>query len=246
MSDNIQKITRVLLHLTRTCALRIHVKLVNERDGRKENFHNLYVSDDKKGYLNLDLQSFLTLEIKDGVWAPDKSILINQRNIFQVIKGIEKSLEGIYNGGIFAVKKNGEIISYKEEREKHTVRIYNLGNNQRLVIEPAVILDENETTYEGVIMYINKTENYVELPIDLFEALYHTLKETNLFVYSQALANYYISSINKVEAKQVVSGGGETKKPRKKHPLSSTESDEVTTSTVTPKQTPEDFFNYKG
>ena len=75
--------------------------------------------------------------------------------------------------------------------EKHTVRLFNIGPNQRMVIKPAIIYDENEISYEGVVLYINKTANYVELPIDAFEALYYTLKETNIFVYSQLMINYY-------------------------------------------------------
>jgi hypothetical protein len=223
--------------------LRIHVKLIQEKnDGRKENFHNVFVSDDKKGYLTLDLQSFLTLEIKDGDWAPDKSILIDQKNIYQIIKGFEKSLDAIYNGGIFAVNKRNETIMYKDMAEKHTNRIYNLGMNQRLIIQPAVIFDENETTYEGAILYINKMDNYVELPIDAFEALYHTLKETNMFVYSQLLVNYYMSSINKVEVKQTVNQ--ERPKIKKKHPLEM-KTEETTTSNIKPKQTEEEFFGFK-
>lgn len=238
-----------MLYPARNFVLRIHVKLINDKgEGRKENFHNIFTTEGK-GYLQLDLQSFLTLEIRDGQWAPDKSILIDQRNIYQIIKGFEKSLDNIYNGGIFAIDgKTGETISYKDKRVENTVRIYNLGMNQRVVIEPAVIHDaQDNTNYEGVILYINKTENYVELPIDAFEALYHTIKETNLFVYSQALVNYYMTTIKgeKVEIKEV--NMDNKPKPKKKHPLatSSTTEDEFTKASITPKQTSEEFFNIK-
>ena len=70
--------------------------------------------------------------------------MIDQRNIYHVIKGFEKSLNAIYHGGIFATNKKGDIVIYSDMVEKHTVRLFNIGPNQRMVIKPAIIYDENE------------------------------------------------------------------------------------------------------
>jgi hypothetical protein len=243
MINNIQKITRTILQPVRNLHLKIHVKMVNEKDGRKENFHNLFTMDNGNSILNLDLQSFLTIELKDGQWAKDKSVLLDQKNIHQVKKAFKKVLDGIYNGGIFAMNKSNKIIMYAEEREKFTQRVYNIGTHQRMVVQPAIIADESEgTEYEGVILYLNRTEHYIELPIDAFESLYYTLKEINMFVYSQVLVNYYISTIQnqKVEIKQNVIGGGTTSK--KKPSIFLPETEEVK-STISKNETAEEFFN---
>lgn len=195
--------------------------------------------------LQLDLQSFLTLELKDTMWTKDKTVLLDQRNIYQVIKAFEKIIDSIYNGGLFAVTKSNKTIMYKEDIDKHTQRIYNIGTHQRMIVHPALIYDEAEDTeYEGVMLYLNKSENFVELPIDAFEALYYTLKQVNMFVYSQLLVNYYMSSIqnDKVEIKQNVMTSNKLT-VRKPHPLEKANT-EVTKSTVTPKQSAEEFFNF--
>lgn len=192
-----QKLTRVIIQPVHNLVLKMHVKLTKEKEGRIQNFHNEFIYDGSK-YLRLDLQSFMTLEIisknKDD-WDKSKSILIDQRNVYQLIKGMEKSIDYIYNGKVFGLSKEGSTIAYSDMMDKTTVKIYNLGSGQRVIIKPAIIYDENDLTYEGVVFYINKTENYVELPIDAFEALYYSLKEVNLYLYSQALVNYYVSSI---------------------------------------------------
>lgn len=244
MIDNIERISRTIIQPTNTLYLRIHAKLITDKkDGRRENFHNVFTMNNKKSYLTLDLQSFLTLEIKDRnrEWSPDLSVLLDQKNIYQVIRGFKKILNAIYNGNIFAQSKTGKIIIYKDEVEKHTERIYNIGTHQRLVVTPAIIHDEG-VEYEGVVLFINKTENYAELTIDAFESLYYALKQTNLFVYSQVLVNYYMTLIqnNKIEIKQNVVENKPTT-PSKPHPLLGP-SVEKTTSTIKKKQSGEEFF----
>lgn len=240
--DSIQKISRLLIQPVKNLMLRIHVKLVHEKDGRKENFHNIFTIDENS-FLKLDVQSFLTLELKDGEWAKDKSIIIDQKNIYQVVKGFERCLEAIYHGGVFAITKDGKTVIYQDMVEKHTQRIYNLGGNQRIVLKPAIIYDETEVSYEGVILYINKTDNFVEFPIDAFEALYYTLKNVNLFVYSQLLINYFVSALKeeKVELRQVT-----MERPKKKYgSVFDMAPKETVQSKIVKEQSDEDFFNMK-
>lgn len=200
MKKPLQRISRVILQANRHLQLRIHVKLVKDRNGRAENFHNV-ANLDKGRYGTLDLQSFLTLDFTDKTseshWQ-SKSIMITQRNIFQIVNGFEEMYKAICSNDIFAVNKRGESIIKDAEKAKESVkRIYNLGNNHRIVLSPAIIFDdETNQTFEGVVLYINKTDNAVELPIDAFEALYYALKQVDIFVYSQSLLNYYLAAVN--------------------------------------------------
>lgn len=238
MDDKVQKISRIIIQPVRNLFLKMHVKLVHEtKYGKNSNFHNIFTMDGKE-YLNLDLQSFLTLEIKDGEWTPSKSILINEKNIYHITKGLEKCIDIIYNDDIFALNENHETIMYKEGREKGTVRIYNLGMNQRLVIQPAVVY-EDDISYEGVVFFINKTDNYIQLPIDALEALYHALKQVNIFVYSQMLLNYYVTTMGiKPSEKQEVG-----KLSFKPNVLTTDAAKEVTKSTLK-KKSDKEFFGF--
>lgn len=239
---DIDKISRLLLQPVRNLALKVHIKLLHEKEGRKENFHNLFTMKGNK-YLKIDLQSFLTLELNDGQWARDKSIIIDQKNIFQLIKGFKRVLDGIYNGNIFAMTKSKEIVIYKEQQEKYTEKIFNLGGVQKIIVRPAIIYDDTDVSYEGVVIHINRYDNFVELPIDAFEALLYTMEKVDLFVYSQQLLNYYMSCVKdqKVELKETTIEPKNVK-TKKQHVLFTQED---VKSTLVKESSPEEFFDFK-
>lgn len=221
MFENMHKISRVVFQPLRDLQLRIHLKLIKERqDGRVENFHNVFTYGDKN-YLKVDLQSFFTLEIPGtgADWSKDRSIIVDQKNIYQLIRGLKKTIDDIYDGGVFAADKEGNVVIYKDKQEEFTNRIYNLNYNQRIVLTPAIIFDETEVSYEGVVMYINKSANAVEMPIDVLESLYYTLKKADLFVYSQLLLNYYVSSLKQDKEQTNESQPKGKAKMQKQHPL---------------------------
>jgi hypothetical protein len=242
LDNDLDKISRVVYQATKDLSLRMHIKLVKEKDGRKENFHQLFTTKEGNKYLKLDLQSFLTLEITSGEWSPDKSIFINQKNLSQIKRKFKKMLDNIYGEEIFAMNKKNEVFMYADTVEKYTEKIFNLGGKSNMIVSPAVIYDENEVTYEGVIIYINKSDNYVELPIDTFEALYDVLEKADLFVYSQLLLAYYMSTIKdqKVELKEVKVNENTTNKKRK--PSIFEPSKEEVKSNIYKKPTTEEIF----
>ena len=245
MFENVEKITRVVIQPSRNLRLRLHVKLLQEREGRKENFHSLFEKPSGDGeILTLDAQSFLTLEIVDrGEWNAKKSLLIDQRNIYQVIKGFEKCLKALYNEKIFDKRQNGEIFAYREAVEKNTIPLYYLGGNNRMVLRPTVVYDMNEVSYEGVAIHINTKEYVAELAIDAFEALYYALKQANLFVYSQLMLNYFVSALReeKIELREVKKEK-KIQKSNKTHPLLHSGPKEEVKQQGFNEETPEKFF----
>ena len=234
MSD-IDKISRTVIQPSKELLLRMHVRLLRENDGRKENFHKLFEIGGNK-YLSLDIQAYLTLELKRDEWSIDKWVMINQTNIVHIIKGFKKMLNAIYNEGIFANTKGNKIILYKDKVKEHTQKIFNLGNNNRLMISPAIVYDDNDTSYEGVIIYLNKTDNYTQLPIDAFESLIYSLEKIDIFIYSQEILNYYMSCLKdqKIELQPNVT-------TFRQHPIL-TKPKEVVTSTIIKTNTDKDFF----
>lgn len=240
MLDNIQKITRVLLTPTKNLTLKMHTKLFNDKeDGRKENFHNEF-SYGSNGYLKLDIQSFLTLEITGGEWSKDKSIVITQQNLYQIIDGFRQCVKNIKDGGVFALSKERQLIIYADAAEQGTVKIFNIGPNQRIILKPAIIYDSNETSYEGAHMFINNMGNIIDLPFDAIESILYKLEQTDLFVYSQLMINYYTILLNKIGGKPPES------KPQYQKRKSvfdlPQENKEAVSSTLQTPQTDEEFF----
>lgn len=199
---NIDKLSSVICQPSRNLVLKVHAKLLYEKEGRKENFHQLFTFKGNN-YCKLDLQSFLTLEIKDEEeWTREKTLIIDQNNLFHILKGLSKSLDYIYKGEVFAMNKNNEVIIFKDKQDKCTVKLFNLGNNQRLVIKPAVIYDDNDISYEGIILYFNKSAIYTELTIDAFESFIFNLKQVNIFIYSRLLLSNYLSLLKNNETRE--------------------------------------------
>lgn len=200
MKEGPDKITRPILTI-KNLAFRLHVVLKKQgKDGKVESFQNLFTTQEGKTYLTLDIMSFFTLEIKGGAYSKDKSVLIDQRNIYRVVRSFDKCLKGIYGDEIFGRDKHdkNEVITYTEGVQKFT-QFVDLGNGNRLLIQPAVVYDQDENSLEGVIIFINKTENAVELDWLQFESLYDTLQKADLFTYSQLLVNQVVASATKLE-----------------------------------------------
>ena len=182
-----EKITRTILNF-KNLVLKIHVRIMNDQGS----YHSEYEYMNSL-YLKLDTNVYLTLEIMSDEWSKDKTLIITQNNIQGVVNTLKNILHDIYSENIFANKPNGEIIAYKDMVDKFTRKISLYGTSQQMLIRPGVIYDDNEVSYEGAILYINRFENKVELPIELLETLYYTLKEIDLFSYSQLLINYFVS-----------------------------------------------------
>lgn len=233
-----RKITRTLLHFKHLVS-KFHVRITSDKDGQEVNFHNSYKSPSGDEYISLDIQSFVTLEFKDdGEWSRSKSITLTDRNLVQILKGLKLCIYNIKHGGVFAIKETtGEIVSYRDKVLESTVEVFNLGNNQRVVLQPGVIYDsEDDLTYEGVVMYINNSSHAVELTIDQIDSLYYTLGKLNMFEYSQMLINYYVSQVGKIEPTKPVS-----LKRKTVHPLD-VKPDESMTSTIKKKEKPLNTF----
>jgi len=196
--NKVQRISRIILQPVKNLNLKINVKLYQEKNNKLESYHKEFEFNKVK-YLTLNPSVYLSLDInnKEEEWDKSRSIMITQRNIYQLIKNFKTMLTNLYGDEIFAINSKGEIVIYSDMIVKYTLKIYNLGLNQRMIIKPAIVYDENEVSYEGVIMYINNSDNFIELPIDAFESLFYTLSKIDIYTYSQQLLNYYVSCLDK-------------------------------------------------
>lgn len=202
-----EKATRTIINL-KNVVVKLHVKFSTDNG----NAHTEYEYG-KKRYLKLEPSVYLTLELVSDTWDKTKTVIITQNSIYGIVCNMKQMIDNIYNENIFANKSNGEIVAYKDMVDKYTRRMVVSGTNQQIMFRPAVIYDENELTYEGVELYINRLENKAELTIESFEALYYTISQIDLFQYSQLILNYftnyygkkYVSSDAPKQTKQKIS-----------------------------------------
>lgn len=200
------KISREILNLGRKLSIKLNVALVGDNNS---SFINMYAkpnSQTMKG-ISLSPNAFITFEYKEGAWSKDKTIIINELNLAKVVKGFKNVHKHVYEGDIFAQNKKGEVVIYADRAKECTVHI-GLGN-QNMLLQPAVITDDSGLTYEGVILYINNSENVIELAIDWFDGIIRVLDKIDIFAYSQALLNFYIGLkenekiMNETEVKKI-------------------------------------------
>lgn len=192
------KISREILNLGRKLSVKMNVALVNENNS---SFINLYAkpNDVSMKGISLNPGCFVSFEYKDGTWSKDKTILINELNLAKVVKGFKNVHRNIYEGDIFAQTKEGRVVIYQDRARECTESI-RVGT-QNMLLVPAVIQDDNGLTYEGVILYINNMDNFIELPIDWFDGIIRVLDKIDMFAYSQALLNFYIGFRENEEVK---------------------------------------------
>lgn len=184
------KLTYPLFILTKNCMLKAHVKLVDE-EGKPQNFNRIYNGE----YVHLNMDAFLTFEFKEGEWDKSKSIILHKRNIVHFIRGLKQAIKNIYKEDTFYIE-DGETKISSDSVKENTVLIYNLGANQRMVVAPSVIYEQNEDTYyEGVTIYINNAGNYVQVPLDLLEAFVYQLDKINIDDLAFKMVDFYVNHI---------------------------------------------------
>lgn len=183
------KIIRPLFQ-SKELSLRLHVVLYDDQNGGCQyefKFGN-------KKYVRLDPSVYLTMDIRKENIEYDRSssVLIGRGNLHIYRKSFKQMLDNIYNEAIFANKGN-TIISYQDMVDRFTEKIVIPKLNSVTLLRPAVVYDENEVSYEGVNIFINKNENMASLFIDEFETLVDILMSVDLVLYSQSLINYCVS-----------------------------------------------------
>lgn len=196
------KLSRTLFQ-TKNIRLRIHMYTTNETKGKVEPFYRKF---DFNGsdYMTLDIKSYFTLECLNGEWSQDKSMYIDNKGLPHLKRCMKLMLKNLYEeADMFSVTEYNTPVISSESIKKYTIPIYNLGYNQRLVLQPVVVYDENEVAYEGVSILFNKTVNYSDLTIDEFESLVDIVSDLNLFTYSQQLANFYMIYCATVNGKEM-------------------------------------------
>lgn len=175
------KITKTIAQFGKL-RIRFHVKFDG---GHKEYDFN------EKVYTALAYPSFVSLENVDIPDTTMNGVMITERNIFSALTATNKIIKNLCEHDIYATQR-GNLIIYEDEAKKASVTTQ-LNGGGALLFKPSIVYDENDVGYEGAILFINNTNNVVNLTIDQLEGLRYCLSKIDFFVYSQLLVNYYIS-----------------------------------------------------
>lgn len=131
-----------------------------------------------------------------------KSLIMTNRNQHIIVKAFEKMKEILYRDDLFYTR-DGYLYTYHID-EDMLVKEYGAGANNNFVLYPTVITMEGEgKQYEGVRMFFNESDISLDLSIDEFESALNVLKKIDIFVYSQALLNFYMTYKDKIEKETV-------------------------------------------
>lgn len=250
-----KRISSTLLFLTKQVSLRFHVNLTTKsKDGNIDMpnaFHTTFENTMGK-YIAYDVFSYITLEIKEkGVWDKSKSVMITPRNMFQFQTHLTKAIANIYNEDCFYMDIDNNTRVNKDTLEQYTVNGFNLGMNQRIIIQPSMVYEPLEDTeYEGATFFLNNSDNYFNAPIDLMETLYYILSKVDFMTYTGTMMNYYFERVLQEEDDvELVQDNTVKQHVFSRAPVDDTSTKDIeetnTVSKLTKKESPEEFFGMK-
>jgi hypothetical protein len=198
----VEKISTPLIKF-KELVLKFHVSLVKVTNDRRDNVFNVYTFDNKS-YGILDTNAYLTLEIiknKDESWDKTKSVIISEKNIHKIVSTIKTMIDILYNNETdLFYTRNNEIFLYNDIGSKFIKEI-ELGAG-KLTLQPGIVYDMDERSYEGCVILFNKINNIVGLSIDELEALYHILNKVDIFAYKMSMLTYY-NTIKDIDIKVI-------------------------------------------
>lgn len=132
-----------------------------------------------------------------------KSLIMTSNNQNTIVRAFEAMDKILYRDDVFFTKDH-QLFTY-EITEELIVKEYGAGANNYFVMHPTVVnMVGEDRQYEGVRLYLNGMDISVDLAIDEFEAVLHTLKKIDIFLYSQSMINFYMIYKDKIEKPEPV------------------------------------------
>lgn len=198
----VDKISRIIMQVNNNMTLKFHCRLTKEVNGMIKNFHNFFSYGDST-YLSLEHFAYVTLDIKQELtaWSKDQTIMINSRNIHQLIQGL-KCMINICKGNdkiyYYTTRSDGtdKITVLDETIKEHNLQLRLLGDDMpRILLHPSTKEDTYGTYHEAIRIYLNRTTIFTDITIDEAESLYYNLLKIDFFQYGMSMIQYYVSSV---------------------------------------------------
>lgn len=197
--NNVDKLTATLFRPCNRFTIKHCVRVAyKDKMGNRVFHHKEYTYLNRSKYvdvkylksINLDFVGYILIEEQGKDWTERETISLYYRNLPIFIKTINKVASWFiddeyddlfyFEGG--DLRFNVEFGNLKE--------IVALGENKSLMFKPTVIEDTDGTKYEGVEMYMNKSDCVGYIPIDNLMALKYIFNKFDLYQSSLELVNY--------------------------------------------------------
>lgn len=143
---------------------------------------------------SLETSDYLFLE-KYNKDADKETVFFSYPHLFKLKRALKNAMKWFYDDEfehLFSYTDGDMIVNsdFKGIKEE----IYNLISNNSIIIIPDVVEIESEL-YEGVTLFLNNENQYVQMTIDQVEAFYDFFSTFDLYQSSQLLINY-VTSMN--------------------------------------------------
>lgn len=191
-----EKIADDIYVLGQDIILRMNVTLGRKkRDGNRYSYHNEYMYSSNK-YIDMNqlitvrrsYDFFMTLEnMTSGNFH--NSIMIRPQDMYNIQAKLDQCRRWFTNEefkNLYAYSDDNKLVIVDEPVP---ITIKGLAADKRIVIEPTIITYE-KAQLEGVRMYINDVNNYVDVNLDRFMGFIYLMNTIDMYGAAQSMVSY--------------------------------------------------------
>lgn len=196
--NDYEKLVDDIYFLGNNTILRMNVILGKKLDdGRRYFYHsefmystNKYIDTNRLITMRRSFEYYLTIEnIKNTSDREKESIMIRVQDMLHMRHMLDKAYKWFTSDqfrDLFAYSKSKLVILGKID----PIIISGLPAGKKITIEPTVV-QYDSSYYEGVRIYLNNNNNYIDMTVDRFMGLIYLINTIDLYQSAQLLLNYH-------------------------------------------------------
>lgn len=185
------KITDTILYLSNDVTVSICLNLnTKSKDGKVKNFHSeyKYYSDNlgKDSYsIKRTVQPYFSInDLKDF----KNSIMLKVNDIWMLKMLLDNKVMPWFIGKtrLFFFDENNKL----QIKGKYDIQEFRLNDYNSIAFAPIVLRFEDGTDKEGIRLFINTKERFVDITVDVFISFYYLITHTDLYNAGANMLNY--------------------------------------------------------
>lgn len=185
--EDYDKISDTILWFSSEIFLRFTVSLAGKaQDGTRRSNHQEFAYESKydnvavSRSIRREINCYLSIEVKNDFY---NSALIRYQNMIMLKLKMDNVVQWFTT--LFSIEDDKLAIvgNYKNEQ-------VHLDYGKVLEFEPIVLQFDDGTFCEGIRMYVNSRDTYVDMPIDKFMAFYYIIEKFDMYQNAIILLNY--------------------------------------------------------
>lgn len=191
--DQYDRITDTLMYLSNEITLNFTVVLArkNKSGGRtffqfETEYGSKYIGTDTARSIKRNMNFYFIIDNKTFFAG---GFILKPQDVVILLKMIEDQIIPWYFGKdtIFSLTKDGSKLIIKGDF--HPI-YYTQSESKYLRFDPFVYTYDDNTCKEGIRMYVNSENDWVDMDIDKFMGFYYVLKNTDMYSVASSMVNY--------------------------------------------------------